>query len=290
MSRRTPLALLAFVLALGASPAWATPPMWIAKSAKSTVILFGSVHMLPAGVAWRSPALDAAEARADALWFELPIDDVTGAEAARLARLRGLLPAGDRLTAHLSPDQAARLARVAQGLGAPLAALQPMRPWLAEVTLSLLMDTRDGALASEGVEQRIQQSAPATLTRGAFETPAQQIGFLAGATMADQIASLDETLTEYENAPQTYRRLVDEWLAGDLAGLEADALVPARRAAPGSYRRLITQRNQRWARVLRRRLAMPGTTLVVVGVAHLIGPGGVPALLRAEGFTVEGPS
>jgi len=276
-------------LCLTAGPAAATPPLWIARSARSTVIIFGSVHVLPAGLAWQSGALNGAVATADELWFELPIDAVTDSEASRLARARGLLPLGDRLTDHLTADQSRRLEQVAGGLKLPMAALEPMRPWLAEVTISLMVDAQNGGLVSQGVEQRIQQSAPPATRRRALETPAQQIGFLAGASMADQIASLDETLTEVEDAPQTYRRLVDEWMAADLAGLQADALAPALRAAPGSYRRLITDRNRRWTRIIRRRLRSRGTVVIIVGVAHLVGPGGVPALLRADGVAVEGP-
>jgi uncharacterized protein len=60
--------------------------------------------------------------------------------------------------------------------------------------------------------------------------------------------------------------------------------------APASYRRLIIERNARWARLLARVARnQPGVTVVVVGAGHLVGPAGVPSLLRARGFRVEGP-
>ena len=38
-----------------------------------------------------------------------------------------------------------------------------------------------------------------------------------------------------------------------------------------------------------RRLDGSGQAVMVVGVGHLIGPDSVPALLRKQGFRVEGP-
>ncbi|MDQ2859693.1 MAG: TraB/GumN family protein, partial [Pseudomonadota bacterium] len=99
----------------------------------------------------------------------------------------------------------------------------------------------------------------------------------------------DETLHEIEEHPDSYGHVLAEWMVGDLAGLDADALRPLRRASPTMYARLITRRNQRWAASIARRLARPGVTVVIVGVGHLVGSGGVPALLRARGFGVEGP-
>jgi hypothetical protein len=84
--------------------------------------------------------------------------------------------------------------------------------------------------------------------------------------------------------------VVNAWLSGDVAALRKDALEPLIKSSPGMYRRLITDRNRHWASVLARRLkAGDGVIVVVVGTAHLIGPDGVPALLRARGFTVDGP-
>jgi len=82
---------------------------------------------------------------------------------------------------------------------------------------------------------------------------------------------------------------VDEWMTGDLAGLEHDALDPLRELSPKLFTRLIDARNRHWADVLGARLRTPGSAVVVVGVGHLIGPGGVPALLRAKGYQVDGP-
>jgi uncharacterized protein YbaP (TraB family) len=36
-------------------------------------------------------------------------------------------------------------------------------------------------------------------------------------------------------------------------------------------------------------LAEPHTYFITVGAGHLLGPKGVPALLRAKGYRVEGP-
>jgi uncharacterized protein len=284
------LAALAFAgLGLAAWPALAKPPIWTAHGPRSTLVLFGSVHLLPLGLDWEPAALADALGRADELWFELPIDQATDVEAARLAALRGVLPAGDRLANHLNLEQQARLSRVAQGLAIPPEAIDRMRPWLAEVSLSLAADESAGAMASQGVEQQVQGAAPASARRRALEDVRQQIGFLADAAPADQIASLDQTLHEIEERPQSFRQVVAEWMAGDLASLDTDALEPLRVASPALYARLITQRNQNWADTLSRRLARPGVTAVIVGMGHLIGPGGVPALLRAKGFRVDGP-
>jgi len=277
------------VLALTGGRAVAQPPIWIAHGPRSTLVLFGSAHLLPVGLNWEPPILAEVLSRADQLWFELSVDQATDVLAAGLARARGALPPGEHLSATLTADQAARLVRVIKALGVTQEAIERMRPWLAEITLSLAADERAGAVASQGVEQQVEESAPASAGRHALETARQQIDILAGAAPADQISSLDETLNEIEEHPDSYRHVLAEWMAGDLAGLDADALRPLRRASPTMYARLITRRNQRWAATIARRLAKPGVTVVIVGVGHLVGSGGVPALLRARGVRVEGP-
>jgi uncharacterized protein YbaP (TraB family) len=281
--------LLAVAAAIFALSARAQPPVWTIKGAHSTLILFGSVHMLPPGLDWRPKSLTDGLAKADELWFEIPIGAATDLEAMRLTRTRGWLASGDTLSVHLTPSDDARLARDSAGLGVPTLALEAMAPWLAEVTLSLAVDARAGARVSQGVERDLQDLAPARARRQAFETAGQQIGFLAGAEMAEQVDSLKATLREIEEDPDAYQHLLDAWMTGDLAAIQAQALNPLRSASPTLYERLITDRNRRWAKLVRRRMAGRGRVVMIVGIGHLIGPEGLPALLRAQGIRVDGP-
>ena len=289
--RRAFLSLLLALALLGAGGprAEAQPPLWVVRAPGVTIYLFGSVHLLPAGLDWRPPALDAALGEARELWFEVPITAESDNAAAADTERRGQLRSGVALSSLMPPEEVERLHRVADSLHLLPAALDRMQPWRAEVTLSLAADAQNGADSSNGVEEQIQAVAAATAKRRAFETARQQVGFLAGAPLDAQLASLVYTLHEIEDDPDTYRRVVDEWMKADVAGLELDVLTPLRRASPVVYDRLIVQRNRRWAKQIRSWLRHPGVVVAVVGAGHLIGPDGVPALLRADGVQVEGP-
>jgi len=282
------LAGLALALA-AATAAHAKPPVWIVRDADSELVLFGSVHLLPPGLDWRSRPLDQALAHADDVWFELPIDPATQAETAMLAGELGVWPAGQSLFQLLPPADGARLLRVARAYGVDPAVLDRLRPWLAEVALGGAAYRKAGATEGHGVEETLSAAAPAAARRQAFETARQQIDILAGAPVADQLASLRQTLEEMDQAPDEYLRLLKAWMAGDLKALDREALRPLRLASPSLYRRLVSDRNARWAEALDLRLKGHGRTVVVVGMGHLIGADGLPARLRALGYRVEGP-
>jgi uncharacterized protein YbaP (TraB family) len=139
------------------------------------------------------------------------------------------------------------------------------------------------------VEQALSAEVPPTAARRAFETPREQIGLLADAPDGEQLASLRQTLTEMEDEPDQYAVLVRAWMAADLASLDHEALEPLRAAVPALFQRLVSERNARWTKALDARLKGHGRTVVVVGAAHLIGPDGLPARLRALGYRVQGP-
>jgi len=288
--RRLWAALLGLAAGLAlAGAAAAQPPVWIVRDKDSELVLFGSVHVLPPGLDWQPPALKRAIAGADDIWFELPVTPGAEVATAQMATQMGVLPPDQSLFKLLTPEDAARLSRVAQAYDASPALLDRLQPWLAEVALAGAAYRKAGAETSQGVEQLLAAEAPATAKRRAFETPAEQLKMFADTPMAEQVASLRETLKEMEEKPDEFAILVRAWGAADLAGLDREALAPLRRASPELFRRVVTDRNERWVKTLDARLKGKGRTVVVVGVGHLIGPGGLPARLRALGYSVQGP-
>ena len=283
------LAAAALCLSMIGGAARALPPVWVIKSGKTTMILFGSLHVLPPRLDWVPRTLADGLARSDEVWFELPMDAATEAHVGELARARGMLKPGDHLSAYLKPAQIDRLDRDAAIVGVVPKSLEPLKPWLADVVLSLALDGKSGASGAYGVEARVQTLTPRSARRRAFETAEEQIDILAGASMTDQAANLDSTLDDIEDKDNIYDRLLKAWMSGDLAGLQHEVLDPLRTRTPDLYARLISDRNHRWVATLKERLKQGGTVVVVVGLGHLIGPDGVPAALRAQGVAVDGP-
>jgi uncharacterized protein YbaP (TraB family) len=287
MIRFVLLALITGLLAAG--PAAARPPVWIVRDADSELVLFGSVHILPPGLDWRPPELERAVKSADDVWFELPIDSATEHETTLRASQVGLLRPDQSLFKLLPKADSARMTRVAQRYSVEPAVLDRLQPWLAEVALSGAAFRKAGADGQDGVEKAVAAEVPPTAARRAFETSRDQVEILAGGSWAEQVASLSETLKDMENKPDQFAALVRAWMAGDLKALDREALAPLRKVSPAMFRRLVEDRNVRWTQMLDQRLKGHGRTVVVVGMGHLIGPGGVPARLRALGYHVEGP-
>jgi uncharacterized protein YbaP (TraB family) len=281
-------AAFAFVGAF-AGAALAEPPMWVVKDKNSEVVLFGSIHVLPPGLDWAPPVLDRALRRADDIWFELPVDAKSEAETAVLATRVGVLAPDGSLFRLLTPADGALMSKVAAAVDVSPVLLDRLQPWLAEIALAGGAYRKVGADANSGVEKILSALATPRAVRRAFETPAEQIALLSGGSLADQIASLHETMQEMDEKPDEFTTLLRAWVDGDVAALDREALAPIRKSSPVLFKRLVTDRNARWTQILDARLKGRGRTVVVVGIGHLIGPDGVPARLRALGYSVTGP-
>ena len=262
------------------------PALWVVKDADSTLYLFGSVHVLRPTTGWASPRVEAAFDSASDIWFEISNPDDQAA-IMPLIQQHGLSPETP-LSSRLTPQENAELDAAAQAMGASAAQLQPMKPWLAALSLSVAPLIKAGYDPKSGVELVLKARAEAAgKPIHGFETIDKQIGILAGLPDDVQLAFLRETLKDYENAATKLDEMVEAWARGDVATLDRVTITEMKEASPALYQAILVDRNTDWANQIQTLLEGSGTAFIAVGAAHLTGDDSVQAILQKRGMTVE---
>jgi uncharacterized protein len=282
--RRGLAAALTGALALfAAAPAAAAPALWKVQGRHATVYLFGTIHTLHPDTMWHSPKIDAAFRAAGTLYEELPnIDDPSIYPP--LVQKYGLDPA-HALTGKLDPTARARLMAVAAALGAPMAQLEPLRPWFAAVQLSTLRLVRAGYDPNAGVDLELKALAAAQGKASAgFETAEQGFRTLADLPEPLQVRFLLATLDEADKGPASLDQVVEAWSAGDVERLQKLIGESLRLKYPELYGPVFVERNRAFAARIEALLKGKGIYFVAIGAGHLVGADSVQADLAKDGF------
>jgi hypothetical protein len=266
------------------------PSLWTIAGPGGPVHLFGSMHLLPEGIAWRTPAFDAAFKQAETVVLEIDFDAAQNPQQAQgLIAKYGLLPQGRTLREVLPEKLAAELDRTGADLGIPAGSLAPFRPWLAAVTLAIQFIVKQGFDPARGVDVQIAGEARATGKRlAALETPESQIRIFADLPRDQEQEFLAVSLRQIRETPQMLGELTDAYRKGDFARLD-EILNLGLDETPGLRQRILADRHAKWLPQLQRMIASGDAHLVVVGAAHLVGPDSLVAMLRAKGIKVDGP-
>jgi uncharacterized protein YbaP (TraB family) len=284
------LLLASPVLAACARPAETEPALWRIADADSEIWLFGTAHMLPPGLRWRGPRVNAAFAAADELVTETDTSAEANAELQALSQQLGAAGEDAPLSGQLAPEDRARLSAVAESLRMDARGLERMRPWLAALQLSYAYALSRGMRPEAGVETVLSAEARRRCMRlSFFETPEQQMRFLADLPAAEQTRFLADTLREIESDSAMLEDVDVLWARGDTQALARLFDAQWQAGSPAVHEAIILQRNRAWADEIARRLDGEGRVFIAVGAAHLVGEGNVIALLRDRGIAVEGP-
>ncbi|MBV8762002.1 MAG: TraB/GumN family protein [Deltaproteobacteria bacterium] len=271
---RREVALLALVTACGAKPTCAVAPhahgapfLWRVQKGNGPVLwLYGTIH--DAGLDAVPPAALDAFDHAAVFASELG-DDQPDVDALReLTRL----PRGPSLDQLLGNDDWWELRDALLGV-IKEDDLKRVRPWYA---MSLLSSHATPTRGPSMDDQLAQRAEDARRPIEHLETWREQMMALTSVVGVDD-------LKEAIHARKTMRcelaqmRAIYE--AGDLDGMTPLLIVP--RIAP----QLVYARNDRWLPALEHMAGDRGG-FVAVGLAHLIGDHGLPALLAHDDFTV----
>lgn len=266
----------------------AHPPFWVVHGKSATAYLLSSVHLLPPDISWHTPAIDAAVKSASTFIFEVPSGQDDEAEATRFILAHGLLPPGQTLVSLLSPTAQMEYVEACALAGMRMEQLNNKRPWLAAVVLTVSYMNQRHLSADATPDEELLALAGATGKSLVYlDTTDEQLEFLLRYDEVSGVNGFSKMLGSFQSQPAREDALIDAWSAGDARMIEK--LIDRNFAGDPEGRKLIDAHNRAWTNRLEGLLDQEGTYFVTVGVAHLVGPAGMPALLRDDGYEVEGP-
>lgn len=261
--------------------------MWEVRDADSAIRLFGSVHMLPADLRWRTPMLDEALARAEHVYFETDVGP------------RGFLALTIKMTIAsfqtvatpwlqlLNEVQLRQLAAAIEPLGITLEQAGATPPWMLSMQLAGQQlagaDAASDYSFASGVEWTLQWELVPD-RKAYLETPGEQFDLMAAGTLQQQVDALIATIND-TGGGDILDTIVNAWASGDVDAL-AHSFAARNEAEQAEIDTLLRNRNRNWMPTLERLLAGNHEALIVVGAAHLAGESSVLDLLEQAGYTV----
>jgi uncharacterized protein YbaP (TraB family) len=268
----------------------AHPVMWHIKGPHGgQATLFGSLHMLPANTDWLTPDILHAVNHSDVFVFEVATDPQSRTVLDNLIDAHGKLPDGESLRAILPPEsQSDYDAAIATAHLSP-AITDHEQPWLVSLQLTLADSMNKNYYPDAGVDYVLMSWANRhDRTVRYLETIDQQFQMLVPADNHMRLDLFESGLKRVGQTQNELDPLISAWCQGDEQKL--GALMDVSFASdPEAKKALVTDRNKKWAAQIEKMLGDYRNFFITVGAAHLAGPDGVPALLRADGYEVDGP-
>ena len=243
--------------------------------------MLGTIHALPSGTRWRTPAIAQAVQDADYLIVEIADLEDRSAIAETFTRL-ATSPGHPPLPARADPRFAPQLAELMDKGDLQRTDFSRIETWGAALMLARVAAPAD---SGGGVDRAIIADFAGRDVHE-LEGAAVQLGVFDALPEADQRDLLNGVLEESRDLADDPDRLRKAWLAGDEAQL-ADIASSGMMADPELYSALLKDRNARWTETLVQELAGRPRPLIAVGTGHLVGPDSLGEMLERRGYTVR---
>ena len=259
--------------------------LWkVVKDGRSSY-LYGTVHVAKLDWVFPGPKTMQALNASDTVALELDLLD-----PALQRRMAEAIAA--RREPELPAALAQRLLHQAQAECIAPEILAGLGPMLQIATLSSLVGRRDGIDPAYGIDLFLAGLARAMDKKVvSLESAEAQIALLVSDDPAKVARTLDEGLRQLEGgqARKIIATLTRAWAEGQLETLRnygdwCDCLKTAEDRA--DYARIVEGRNPALAAGIEAQHAAGHAVFAAVGVLHMVGPEGLPALMAAQGFRV----
>ena len=258
------------------------PALWQVQRGELNGWLFGTIHVLPKGVAWDTPAIKEAMGASDRLILEaadLQDEQKTLGLFEKMGRSPGLPPLEKRV-----PDgEKAALSKAMADGGTNSQLLSGYESWAAAMLLSAASQQGLGVSQSDGVEPvLIETYKKAKKPIGGLETVERQFAAFDTLPETAQSALLVQTVHEAKGMKALYDRILTAWSKGDMEAIAKEDKV-GEQPDPVVEEAILVARNRDWVKAIE---PMKGRPFIAVGAGHLTGRENLIELLKTQGYTI----
>ncbi|KMS63884.1 conjugative transfer protein GumN [Sphingobium baderi LL03] len=258
------------------------PAIWRVQQGMLDGWIFGTIHVLPKGVAWQTRAFRDAIGQADRLVLEaadLQDSQKTLALFEKMGRSPGLPP----LEARIAPADRGALEQIVASGGTSTQALAGYESWAAAMLLSAATQQALHVSQDNGVEPALIAAFKAEgKPIGGLETVERQFAAFDTLPEAAQRRLLAQTVREAKDMRALYDRILNAWMKGDMAAIAKEDEI-GEQPDPLVEEAVLIARNRDWVKAIE---PMTGRPFIAVGAGHLTGRDNLIDLLKAKGFSV----
>jgi len=260
------------------------PFLWVVRAGRIPSVLFGTIHVGVSLEEALSPTRRRDLRNARTIVLELDPSQVRPDDLLAAARMPDGESADSLYPAMVWHDLANELNTMM-----PASALRQLRPWYAMVVLTQMrVQSMHEGLASEAMDLALARFARRhAMNLGALETPQAQLDAFNAIPNAQVAESVREMIEDPEAHEAELRGLMRRYREGDENAMTRLIFDPDELARmPQLYQALFYQRNDAWMPRVKQEID-EGGAFIAVGLGHLLGPEGLVARLRSEGYDVE---
>jgi len=256
----------------------------VTSGAGNVLYLAGSIHALKSTDYPLPSAYNRAFDASDRLVCE--VDPKALDKSSKGLLKAGEYPKGDSLKNHVDSRTYDYLRRLFKLMDVPETKFARYRPWF--LSLMLQEPALNGISETLGVEEFLTRRAQANSKPVlGLESAREHADIFLGLTDRQSEAMLLIMFIPAERGRGSAgNALADAWRRGDV-DTDTRIFMDGFRDFPSLADRLLTNRNRHWIPKIEGYLRSGKTYLVVAGAAHMGGPNGVLALLRARGYRIE---
>ena len=266
---------------------FADSSVWKVSDSKHTIYIGGTIHLLRPSDYPLPKEFDCAFEHSDYIVLETDLSALSsGRFAARMAKSM-FMPEKRSVCSVLKPSTCEALYKYLDREHYPRPMFERLRPWGVMLTLTQLQLEKYG-IDQNGVDAYFARKAAEQGKPQRFlETPEEQISIMTGIGEGEEDAMILQTLKEMAMIPGMMEWLTEEWRKGRTERIEAELVEAMKSESPSTYRKVLSERNERWLPKIMAMLEEGKTGFVLVGMMHLIGSDGVLEQLRRDGYAVE---